>query len=339
MKRRNIWKLLGYYISGNRLPDDDCIESWKSTDPGNEKIINDLNCYRRMLDFDVQDEIANKAWDALHKQMNSSPEKIINIKPNNKPVIRQFPIYRLVASITILILLGGSILWFLNDNEEVQIVEKYNPSGLKTRIDLPDGTIVWLNANSTIKYPKTFEGLSKREVYLTGEAYFDVVHHEKLPFVVNTSNFHIEVLGTIFNVKSYPEDEDQVATLVKGSIKLKTIGITESTNSEILLTPNQQVTYSKKDGKVTLDLVESAAVTSWVDGKYRFKNESFESISEKLEQEYRTKFYFSSPALKKLYFTGTISRNDDLHTILKIFQAGIPIDFEMKGDSILVKHQ
>jgi len=235
--------------------------------------------------------------------------------------------------------LAGALTIFKHNNEQLSEntkVETINEGNIKTKVLLSDGTAVWLNTKSKLTYPKSFSGLKTREVTLEGEAFFDVTHDENAPFIVNTVNFHIEVLGTAFNVKSYPEDANQVTTLVRGSIKLKVKGGTKLQEQEVLMAPNQEITYNKDLNEIKLGYVKAVEASAWIEGKYKFKQKSFREIANELERGYHVKFAFSDSATQNLTFTGTLSQDDKIDQIMKVIKLGVPITYKISGDSLVM---
>ena len=172
---------------------------------------------------------------------------------------------------------------------EKQSVEKISKITMTTSIGenkiltLSDGTQVTLNANTTISYPETFSG-DLREVSLRGEAFFDVTHNPEKPFMVATGNgMKIQVLGTVFNVKSYPEDLNVETTLVSGKVKV----VEEHKNKTVVLTPSQRATYVKDADKLIVDNVETKNLTAWREGKLIYDETPIRQVIGDLKRKYK----------------------------------------------------
>lgn len=233
------------------------------------------------------------------------------------------------------------------------------PMGSKTQIELSDGTKIWLNSGSKLKYPQKFTGKS-REVELEGEGYFDVVKNPKTPFIVKASDLNIKVLGTSFNVKAYPEEGSVETTLVKGTIQISKVSKSGKTENTISLKPKERATYIKEKGKLILSEVEKKVetvpiqveeapkrkehilfmkdvdteqFTAWKDNKLVFKNEDLESLCIKLERWYNVKINLKSKDLRKFHYTGTIE-NETINDVIKIIQLTMPIDYEIDHSTI-----
>ncbi len=213
--------------------------------------------------------------------------------------------------------------------------EIYTGNGSRTHLTLPDGTVVWLNAGSRINYEKNF-GAATRSVDLTGEAFFDVAPNAKKPFVIHTARIDIKVLGTSFNVKSYPTDKTTEATLIHGSIE---VSIRCRPNDKIVLKPNEKLVVNNEDSALEKDKLprskdilpsESLVViskptyeqhsgaiieTSWVDNKLIFQDEPFTTLARSMERWYGVTIYFDDATKENLRFTGTFEKETILQAL------------------------
>lgn len=160
------------------------------------------------------------------------------------------------------------------------------PYGKTFKLQLSDGTTVHLNAGSSIKYPIQFIKGLKRAVLITGEAYLDVAKDAKHPFIVNTNDLNIQVLGTQFNVSAYPEDETVEVVLVEGSVNLYTESEGYNTDRNIILEPGFKGSFDKNKGNIYTSEVITSIYTSWINGKLVFRNMTFKNILKKLERCY-----------------------------------------------------
>jgi hypothetical protein len=167
------------------------------------------------------------------------------------------------------------------------------PYGSRSTITLADGSKVWLNAGSKLIYPSRFVD-KKREVYLVGEAFFDIEKNEKMPFVVRSSFVEVEVLGTRFNVSAYPEDNSVQTVLVEGSVNVKSTdaGIFEK---GITLVPGQLALLNKSTEKTKIYDVDTDYYTLWIDGLFSFTNTDLNRLVKKLERYYNISFNYSDP--------------------------------------------
>ena len=196
------------------------------------------------------------------------------------------------------------------------------PLGAEYNIILPDGTKIYLNAGSSLKYPDQFIG-EKREVSLTGEGYFEVASDSLHPFVVHVADMSVEVLGTSFNINAYPEEEWVKTTLVEGSVK------TLCGNHNFIMKPNTQV--------VEYFPVNIQQYTSWKDGYYDFEDMPLKVLMQIFSRWYNIKLEFAKPELKELKFSGRLKRYDDLHSLFKMLEYTRDIKFIIGKDKIIIQ--
>ncbi len=247
-----------------------------------------------------------------------------------------------------------------NQIQENEIVAK---PGTKSKLLLPDGTRVWLNSESRITYNSTF-GDSLREVSLEGEAYFDVVKNAHKPFIVHTSGISIRVLGTAFNVKSYPKESVIEATLVRGLIEVARNSVRNA--AKIILRPNEKLTYNKPLDKIQQventaekgslsaapvyafkpehisissipkNLTDSSRIeTSWVYGKLLFDGDSFEELAQKMERWFNVKIKIVNPRVSLFRFTG-VFEDENIEEALHALQITNPFKFQIKENEIII---
>lgn len=199
------------------------------------------------------------------------------------------------------------------------------PRGGEYRLNLADGTRIWLNAGSELEYPETFAG--KREVRLEGEAYFEVAKDSARPFVVHAGECVVEVLGTHFNVSAYP-DEALCATLAEGSVRVGRQGNMK------LLRPNEQAIVRQESEDILVREVDASQYISWVQGKYVFKNTTLEDVFAQISRWYDVEFRFETDSLREKRMAGVISRSETLEFSLGVLERVAGVRFEQRGDTI-----
>ena len=192
------------------------------------------------------------------------------------------------------------------------------PAGQRAQMDLPDGSVVWLNSQTTLTYDENF-GKKDRKVTLDGEAYFDVARNEKCPFIVHTHAMDIEVLGTKFNVEAYAKQQNFEASLIQGKIKIKSPS--DNNISQVLL-PDYKSTL--KNGKLVISKIEDYNIYRWKEGLYCFKNKSFIEIIKDLEKYYNLKIIVDKPSITNIILTGKFRISDGLDYALRILQKDVP---------------
>ena len=200
------------------------------------------------------------------------------------------------------------------------------------KIVLSDGSAIWLNAESKLKYPQKFIG-KERRVFLTGEAYFEVTHDKNKPFIVETEAQELTVLGTKFNISAFNDESAVLSTLVSGSVKINV----KNTDLQVLLIPGQQAIVDKKSQTLNVASVDVTEVTAWKEGFFSLENVTMEEFLHKLSRWYDVEFVFGDDDVKKLSFKGSIPRYDDLISVLDILQIISPVEFNYQKDKIEAK--
>lgn len=198
------------------------------------------------------------------------------------------------------------------------------PRGGEYALELADGTKVWLNAASKIRYPTQFSD-TLRQVYVEGEAYFEVKHNAAKPFVVNTQNQLVTVLGTSFNVQAYTDEYVQTTTLVEGKVKVNAQGQSQ----DYFLKPSQQTLMHLDNKALEIIEVDTELYTAWRNGLFVFKGEDLESIMRKFSRWYACDIRFSDEKAKDLQFTGSLKRTHNLKNILEIISASCQVEFNV----------
>lgn len=202
------------------------------------------------------------------------------------------------------------------------------PSGGQYQINLPDGTRVWLNAETKFAFPSHFKG-KNRWVELDGEAYFEVSKDKNHPFIVKSKKQEVEVLGTHFNINSYANSLGTKTTLLEGAIKVK------GTAGEKILSPGEQsVLYGNN---IDVNAVDPRFAVDWKNGEFRFKNEPLSGVMQKLSRWYGVQFVVNLRSEQMPSFSGSVSRFDNISEVLKMLEETGNIKFYINGKLITVK--
>lgn len=199
-------------------------------------------------------------------------------------------------------------------------------------IRLPDGSMVWLNAASSVTFPVSFASAVYRKVELKGEAYFDVASDKTKPFIVISNNQTVEVLGTRFNIASYDDEKVEKTALIEGSVKLNH---RRSPNKEHILIPGQQAII--EDDSVRVAKVDIDEVSAWRKGVFMFNDEALESILLKISRWYDVDISYQDESLKKKSFWGIVTKHDKLSKVLEMLEKTNTVKFEVRGNKIVVK--
>lgn len=207
------------------------------------------------------------------------------------------------------------------------------PVGGFYQLTLADGSKVWLNSMTELRFPVTFTG-EQRRVYLKGEAYFEVTHDVDHPFVVETGDgMEVKVYGTEFNVDTYQEDFVR-AVLVKGKVGIRG----DISKKEVMLAPNQMAVCEKETGDIRVEKVDPYKYVAWKDGEFVFERETIEEIMVRLSRWYDVRVFYENESLKQKRFTGVISRQDHIEQVLRLIEGPATLRFEVKGNVVTVKN-
>lgn len=200
------------------------------------------------------------------------------------------------------------------------------PKGGQYSLILADGTKVTLNAESSLSFPEKFTG-TERRVVLSGEAYFEVAHNEKMPFHVNSGGQDVQVLGTHFNISAYPDESTVKTTLIEGKVKIKT------RQDSAILKPGDQAALH---GDLKVSPVNVDDVIAWKNGYFRFDDDKFEDIMKVLSRWYNVKYVFKDESLKHSIFGGVTNRFSRIDAILNLMETAGLAHFEIEGDTIII---
>ena len=206
------------------------------------------------------------------------------------------------------------------------------PYGKRSEIMLADGTHIWLNSGSQLSYPTEFKSNS-REVYLSGEAFFDIKPNPEKPFYVITRDIRIKVLGTSFNVSSYEEDNTSQTVLVKGKVSA---GKNQLFSKTVELMPGERMVYNKKNRDLTKDKVDTKFYASWISGYLIFENEPITEIYKKLERYYNKNIQ-AEEGLEKISFSGKLDLKDKLEDVLENISFASAVKVQAKNGSFIIK--
>lgn len=225
---------------------------------------------------------------------------------------------------------NGEIVYHKSEEKTTEVV--YNklevPRGGECMIKLDDGTKVWVNAETKLKYPVAFVG-DRREVVLDGEAFFDVAKNEK-PFIVKTSFGDVRVLGTAFGISAYASESESYTTLVRGKVSVEREGI-----KPVVILPGEQVVTSK-DGKMIKQQVDVEEFVGWKDGIYVFKEKSLGEIMKTLERWYNISVDFQEKSLVDLPFTGNLKRYDDINVFFDALTRTGDMKYRVEGNQVIL---
>lgn len=254
----------------------------------------------------------------------------------------------LTAAVSVLIVAAGltTYLYYSHDAKPAQLSVVSTKRGSRTSVTLPDGTIVSINSQSRLQYSDNFKG-KIREVWLSGEAFFDVKKDPDHPFVIHTNKINIRVLGTAFNVKSYPEDPTIETSLIRGRIE---VNFNDRPSETIILRPNEKLTVSKdqsqfekgpgaKDSKIKLENLNPInkdklfVETAWLSNRIAFTDTRLADICSTLERRFNIEIEFENKELRDYRYTG-IFEEENLDQILNVMKLSKPFNYSTYGKKI-----
>jgi transmembrane sensor len=366
MSQEKFWVLLSKKLSGEAASEElKELENLVLNHPEWQYAIQnleDLWKHQPQKDY-MQEEDAYMLHLHRMKELNipfgEGPDEALIIHPKR----RMIKWYWVAAAVTIMaiaaILLFNKVSGSRDETEPVakQENEISTRPGSKSRVQLPDGTVVLLNAGSKLTYNKDF-GKELREVSLSGEGFFDVRKMKDKPFIIHTSSIDIKVLGTVFNVKAYPEDKKTETSLLRGSIE---VTIRNRPNDKIILSPSEKLVVensvvidkviSHKEGveipEVAMNTLmainklkygpedSSVAETQWTDNKLVFRDESFEELAIRMERWYDVQVKIIDPQLQEKRLTGSFDK-ETIDQALEALKISIPFHHEKKGNKIII---
>ena len=212
------------------------------------------------------------------------------------------------------------------------------PYGKRFRVKLSDGTEVSLNAGTSFKYPVQFIDGKNRQVFLVGEAYFDVTENKSQPFVVNTNELNIQVVGTEFNVTSYREDRAIDVVLVKGSVGMHNKNTPFSSETTTFLKPSVKGSFNRNRNTINTSVVDTDIYTSWIKGNVIFRNTSFKDIIKKLERLYNVKIISNNSELAKETFNANIDVDKEtIEDVLNYFDEIYNVKYSVINNKIIIE--
>lgn len=284
-------------------------------------------------------EMLETSWKRLVAKLDhvsDSPSSLPSLESNRSHFGVFFHRYAGVAVILILLMVTGIFLLSKN-NQPAQWVEIRTGALSKPEIvRLSDGTTVLLNASSCLRYPEKFDAKS-REVFLDGEAYFDVAKHERKSFIVHVGNQQVNVLGTEFNILGYASYPYVITTLVNGRVRLGIYDDKNSLMNEVTMHPNQQLYFDKQTNQTVLSTANIADATSWIDGVYSFRDVELEDIARRLEKIYSIKIVIQDSIAAKERYTGKFFSDQTMRETINVLNFKKQFIIQHRGDTVILQ--
>jgi len=352
MEKNRFWELLAKVKSGEATPEEQLeLNQHLSAFPGELDLVKQIDaCWELPMpavSAPSADEITT-AWDSIRNKI-AGQQPPVELPVTNKKVRRMVKYALAIAAVVIATV--GICLWNVLQvtappaPPQKNIVSTKN--GSKSKIELPDGTQVWLNVGSRIKYDENY-GKQSRELTLTGEAYFDVARDANRPFILHTGKMDVKVLGTVFNVKAYPGDATTEAALIRGSIEVTFPGRPQE---KLILKPTDKISIANKEINPADDTVrlakaykktspaimvssiqyepDSIAIveTSWVNNRLIFRSKTFEELARDIERWFNVTVQVRDSSILSKKFTGTFS-NESITDALDALSYSYPFHYK-----------
>jgi transmembrane sensor len=333
---------------------------WLKTNSNNVNYFNQLcNIWELSSNTDDQKIEAELALARLNKRINELDKFV---KPaiahiQSEPGIWKF---RFAAAVLIGIIAISCLTYIVYHNNLkstdalITNIEAIAPPSQKSQLILSDGTKVWLNSGTKLKYSSNY-GIQNREVFLEGEAYFQVVKNPAKPFIVHASSIIVKALGTSFNVKCYASDTTIETTLVEGRVQVFKTKEGMEKPSKVFLNPNEKAVFTKRNEEIFIDRYETnkspekltskslvnvnktvQSDISWTEQRLVFENETFEDLTKRLERWYNINIHISDEKLKSNRYTGKFVNNESIEQVLQIIAKTTPMHYSIKDDNITI---
>jgi ferric-dicitrate binding protein FerR (iron transport regulator) len=328
MSNDRIWILLGKQLSGDISPAELSELAALMKDDPEAAASRELAAaiwQAPMQEVGTTHNSKARIWEAVSPQLRA---------PRRRGIVRKLVAVAAAAAILVAAWTG----WYLMRPTAPAVQQLSSAPGGKSRVVLPDGSIVWLNCNTQLHYEKNGFGKQHRDITLTGEAFFDIAKSEGIPFIIHAGKVNIRVLGTAFNVKAYTGDSAVFTTLVRGKIAVsfreKTVVLQPEEKLTVPVTrlaPVFQQKHLEKDSSGQLPEI------SWLNNKLAFDNETFGQLAVKMNRWYGVTFYFESASLQQLRFSGIID-TESIDEALKMLQLSRPFNFRINGKEVRISN-
>jgi ferric-dicitrate binding protein FerR (iron transport regulator) len=289
---------------------------------------------KAMEEIWLDDSSCIKATDETLKDLDS-----IHLRMNGLLPKRSFiPYFLRVAAAVVLFVTGSLCTYFLlgvtdGKNQDVRMLQCFVPYGERKSVQLPDGSVAWLNAGSVLIYPEEFTG-NVRSLYLSGKGEFTVVKNKKKPFIVRTNFIEVEALGTVFTVTSYPEDSITQTILEEGKVR---VGIYNNHHENRILHPNELLTYSHKSEKITISNIDAEQSSKWKEGSLIFRAATLSEIFKSIERRHNVTIYYEKQkyvsGIYNIKFKPNETVNEDLKVLGKLVEG---FDYKIEGNKIYI---
>ena len=309
------------------------VEKWINSSAENRQTFLDLKSEWKYLEDSSPEIIPDKEemWNAITRRLESSYNSFSGVNLRRRLVA----VAAIAAAVALFLSIGGTLLYqhfFTTQTFKTSITEVRCPNGQKAQVFLPDGTSVWLNSGTSLKYDGVSFNQKERRVELDGEAFFEVTKNPMKKFTVNTSGINVQVLGTSFNVSAYDDEPSVKVSLLKGSVSLS---VQHSGKSLGQLSPNQMAIVDRKSMESNIVPDDAALTSLWIQNTLRIYDEDILSVSKKLERWYGVNIHIQNPDLKPRY--SFVVKTESLRELFQLLNKITPMKYTIEGEEVNIK--
>lgn len=337
----SIWKIIQRKITDRcSQAERQRLEEWMQKDPENEKLVTGLEeIWEKTPDEKFQVDV-EEAWDKFHHREMSSTNQVSYQQSRSGGQSLAVKFMR-VAAVVLIVALSGLLVWQYSEKSPTNsanhgdfyvMQDLVTKQGERARVKFSDGTSVILNAASALRFPQKFGG-PKREVYLDGEAYFEVAHNNKRPFIVHTQGADVEVLGTEFNVRAWDEDADVGITVRQGKVSVSAKSNDSDNPEPVILTRGQHSTVEKGERPTAAQNVEIKQYLLWLNGGMSFNDTPFSQVVRQIERRFDVQVIVHDKQLLTVPLTASL-QEANLEKVLKVISASMEIDYRKQGTTV-----
>lgn len=316
------------YLYKTTSPDEDTfLLQWLEESEDNSRYFRSLKDAHDLgqLEYNLQNSQVNQQWNKFGKRISQ--------KEGKSSTSRYLITFMRYAAVFILGFVCFQTIIYFTKKEEEKVVEKTiveTGVGERSKITLPDGSQIWINACSSLVYDNTY-GEQDRRVHLKGEGYFEVNTDTVKPFFVHADQFTYRVTGTSFNVYSFDNENEVSIALLEGGVTIQFADVAEH------LLPGQVFTFDKTSSDYKRTLIDVNRLSSWRNGELIFENMTFDELARRLERSFNVRFIFENDKVRKNSFGGSFRNYESLETILKVISASTPVRYEIRENIVYIK--
>ncbi|UPK72257.1 FecR family protein [Chitinophaga filiformis] len=326
MNEERIYQLLGYLVNNN-INADDYDELMRCLEEATENPALQSAIDRMWAELSPAQQLRPDESDALYQQITENARFV------QQPIHKKRRWLSYAAAIVLLLATGaGAYLWFTpSGTAPLAYKELSVPAGRRLQVRLADGSIVWLKGGSKLRYPASFTG-STRELFLSGEGYFDVTHRDNQPFLVHTGNVTTKVLGTAFNIQAYAQQ--LTVAVVNGKVS-----VAEGNTALGVVVANQLLEYDHQNKRVALRDTIAGNMVAWTKGELILDNVTMEEAAVTIGKWYNVAIVFADPELKRSRFSFSFLHGENIEEVMDMISRLNGFSYHIEGDTINIGHK